>query len=120
MDLSKIRARDSIKVEIDHPACEGVVFELAGPNHPITLKCQQERNAELGQMRKRPTREEKEAWVLGTIADRILGWEGVEWDGKPLEFTRAAAVNLLGNPNLSFVRDQLLAALRGDEDFFGV
>lgn len=118
MDLSKIKALDTVKVEITHSACEGVHFVLSGPNHPATRKAEQARSESFGKGKKTIAGEALKRIVNEFVAARVLAWEGVEWEGKPLICTPENALMILSQPNLSFMRDEILVSLGDDEVFF--
>jgi hypothetical protein len=121
MDLSKFKVKDSITVEIVHPDLGDahVSFEIAGPSHALTLKSQRERADRITKLRGRNmTAKEKEALGIEMLASRVLSWEGVEWEGKPLECTPENAAMILGNPNLGFIANQVFTVLAEDDSFF--
>ncbi len=113
MDLSKFKAVDSIRVEIDHAGCEGVVFTVAGPSHPKTKAAERARADALASRRKIKGDALKEL-ALQFVAARLLDWTGVEWDGEALELTEENALRILGSPDLGFITDQILAAIGDD------
>lgn len=117
MDLSTIKAIDSIWVEIDQ--VEGLSFELAGPSHPVALKAQRERTDRMFKARKFTAKAREDA-ALDHLACRVLSWKGVEWEGAPLECTPENVWMILENPNLDFIKNQLLIALADDESFFSI
>lgn len=118
MDLSKIKAVETVRVEISHPACEGVAFVLAGATHPATKKAEQKRADALLKAKRGLKADDRERMMVEFIAARVLSWEGVEWDGKPLECTPENVEMVLTVPDLAFLRDEILVALGDDEAFF--
>jgi len=118
VDLSTIKALETVKVEITHSACEGVSFVLAGPTHPATRKAEQARADVLVKSKKAPKGSERDKIMHEFIAARVISWEGVEWEGKPLECNHENALMVLSHPNLTFLRDEILIALGDDEVFF--
>ncbi len=119
MDLSKIKVKDSITLDIIHPDLDGISFELAGPNHAVTLKAKRDNQDRFAKMRRNLKPDELDKIGRDNISARVLSWKGVEWEGKKLECTPENVAMILGNPNLSFIQDQIAASLRADEDFFG-
>lgn len=120
LDLSKFKAKDCITLEIQHPDVEGVVFTLAGPHHPNTLRNRRERESKLIRTRKALTPAEREDIANDTLVARILGWKGIDWEGKELSYSEEAARTLITCPDLSFIRDQIALALADDESFFTI
>jgi len=117
MDLSKFKAVDSIRVEIDQAGCEGVAFVLAGPSHPKTKAAERARTDAMANAKRRKG-DALRALVTEFLAARVLSWEGVEWEGAPLEPTEENALKILGNPDLEFIQNQLLTALGNDDLFY--
>jgi len=118
MDLSKFKAVDSIRVDIDQAGCEGVAFILAGPSHPATKKAERARTDAMANNKRRLKGDALKQMVTEFLAARVLSWEGVEWDGKPLEASEENALLILGNPDLEFIQNQLLTALGNDDLFY--
>lgn len=118
MDLSKIKAVETVRVEIGHPACEGVAFVLAGAAHHATKKAEQKRADALIKGKKLLKADDRDKIMTDYLAARILAWEGVEWGGEVLECTLENAFMVLSEPNLSFLRDEILMALGDDDVFF--
>ena len=61
------------------------------------------------------TTEEADANALAILAACTKGWEGIEWDGKPLAFSPSAAVQIYAD--LPWLRDQVDAFV-GDRTNF--
>jgi hypothetical protein len=119
MDLSLIKVKDSITVEIVHPDLEGVSFEMAGPSHPKTLKSNREFQDRLPKMRgKKLTSDELNAMGNESLANRVISWKGIDWEGQPMECNAENALAILSNKNLSFISDQLSRAMGDTESFF--
>lgn len=125
-NLKSIRQEFSAKVAIKdidgNPT--GVVFELAGPQHPerkrITFAL-----ARRGQQRFNKTGraemldpEELELLKAEHLAAYTLGWTGyVDESGGPVAFSKAAALALYQDPEMAWLVDQLDSAL-GDKELF--
>lgn len=116
MDIKKIRVLDTIPVVVADPdGGPDVVFTLAGPAHPVALKADQARaDAIMKQRGKINAR----AMANEYVAARVIGWEGLTSDGEPLVFSPEAALSLLSDPNMGFLRDHLQAAIGDNESFY--
>ena len=51
------------------------------------------------------------------LADMTAGWPNLSDAGKPLKFSREAAVNLYANPRMNGVRSQVRNAMIGTSNF---
>lgn len=118
MDLSKLKAVDTVVVKPDHSALEGVEITLAGAAHPATKKAERARQDAMVKGRRAVKGEERENIQTEYIAARILGWKGIEWEGQMLPFSHENALMLLRNPNLEVLRNAILAEMGDDEAFF--
>gem|GEM_PF-3766797 len=118
MDLSKIKAVDSVTVKPDHPALEGVEITLAGAIHPATKKAERERADAMVKGRKIIRGDEREAVQNAYIAARIIGWVGIEWEGEVLPYSPENALKLITNPHLAILREAIVAEMGNDEVFF--
>jgi len=118
VDLSKIKAVDSVRVEIQHPACEGVVVVIAGITHAATKKADQKRADALLKAKKGLKAEDREKLMIDYMSARVLAWEGVQWEGADLECTPENVAMVLSVPDLAFLRDEILIAMGDDEAFF--
>lgn len=127
LNLRSIALAQSAEVEIKDPADGtplGVTFELAGPEHPERKRIAfaQSRKAlkryeKTGRL-EMPDPEEAEQMKREHLAAYTLGWSGVAGaDGKPLEFSKAAALDIYRDPAMGWLVDQLEAAL-GDKELF--
>lgn len=114
MDLSLIKPLDTIKVEIDHPALEGVAFTLSGPSHPVTRKAEKARMDAVMASKRKMRGDAMDAILVDFLAARVIAWENVEWKGVALECTPANVAEVL-EQGPRFIREQLLAALGDDE-----
>lgn len=125
-NLKSIRQLPSAEVAIKdidgNPT--GVVFEIAGPEHPerkrITYAL-----ARRGQQRFNKTGrpemldpEEMESMKAEHLAAYTLGWTGyVDESGTPVAFSKATALALYQDPEMAWLVDQLDAALANKELF---
>ena len=103
-NLRSIKLVESATVEIKDPSdgtALGVFFELAGPEHPERKRIAfaQSRRAlkryeKTGRI-EMPDPEEAEQTKLESLAAYTLGWRGyVDADGKAVDFSKAAALEL--------------------------
>ncbi|BDU72399.1 hypothetical protein [Mesoterricola silvestris] len=120
MDLSKVKAVDSVIVKPDHPALLGVEITLAGAVHPATKKAERDRADAMVKGRKIARGDEREAIQNAYIAARIIGWTGIEWEGEALPYSPENALMLVSNPNLAILREAIVAEMGNDEVFFKV
>lgn len=124
-NLKSIEQAASAEVAIKQPdgTPTGVVFEIAGPEHPERkrIKFAQERKA-LSRYQKTgkvemPDPEDAEASKHENLAAYTLGWKGYAVDGVEVPFSKAAALELYRDPKMAWLVDQLDAAL-GDKELF--
>ena len=126
-NLRSIQLAESALVEIKDPADGaplGVTFEIAGPEHPERKRIAfaQSRKAlkryeKTGRI-EMPDPEEAEAQKHENLAAYTLGWKGyADDDGKPVPFSKQAALDLYRDPAMGWLVEQLEAAL-GDRELF--
>lgn len=126
-NLRSIKLVESATVEIKDPSdgtALGVFFELAGPEHPERKRIAfaQSRRAlkryeKTGRI-EMPDPEEAEQTKLESLAAYTLGWRGyVDADGKAVDFSKAAALELYRDKAMGWLVDQLEAALGERERF---
>ena len=110
-----------IKDEQGNPT--GVIFTLAGPNHPIRKAAQMAANRKLiASARKTgrvelPDPEDSEVQRVKDLAAFTLGWRGYSDENGEVAFTPEAAAALYGDPELLWLSNQIDAAL-GEQDRF--
>ena len=110
-----------VKDEQGNPT--GVVFTLAGPNHPIRKAAQMAANRKLiASARKTgrvelPDPEDAEAQRVKDLTAFTLGWRGYADENGEVAFTPEAAAALYGDPELLWLSNQIDAAL-GEQDRF--
>lgn len=128
MDLNGIIENQTGRHELKHPvdgAPLGVMFVLAGPEHPVRQKIAMQVSRD---MRRRVQKAGK--LVLEDPEDELeqeteflvactLGWSALEVDGKVLDFTPAAARELYTSSRFAWVRRQIRKALDDAEVFIG-
>jgi hypothetical protein len=127
MDLSTLEpTTDSVPVPLRHPVTNEKLLAAGGA--PITVNIvgmdsEQFRtrhraiiNRRLSAGKKaKVTAEEIEAESIDTIAACITGWQQIELDGKPLEYSKGAAKTLL--TRLPWLREQLDEAIADRANF---
>lgn len=126
-NLKTVRDAASADVEIKDPetgAPTGVLFTLAGPEHPkrksIELTRQRRLRAALQKTGKLELDDpaEDEQTNIDTITASVLGWSGYEDDaGVPVPFNAANVGEIVADPDHGWLRVQLLAALGERERF---
>ena len=102
----------------------GVVFELAGPEHPerkriayALARKNQARYNKTGRVELMDP-EEMESLKAENLAAYTLGWKNyVDDSGAPVPFSKAAALELYRDPEMAWLVDQLDTAL-GDKELF--
>jgi len=102
----------------------GVVFEIAGPEHPerkriayALARKNQARYNKTGRVELMDP-EEMESMKAENLAAYTLGWKGyVDDSGAPVPFSKAAALELYRDPEMAWLVDQLDAAI-GDKELF--
>lgn len=125
-DLNSIQEVNTAKVELVHPLTKaplGASITLAGPEHPQRKKLIFDRQRKLrASFAKKgridfsdPTEDEEDE--IDLLAACTLGWDGIAENGKAVEFSKAAATDLYGKPELSWLRAQVREALDNRENF---
>lgn len=110
-----------VKDEQGNPT--GVIFTLAGPNHPIRKAAQMAANRKLiASARKTgrvelPDPEDAEAQRVKDLTAFTLGWRGYADENGEVAFTPEAAAALYGDPELLWLSNQIDTAL-GEQDRF--
>lgn len=110
-----------VKDEQGNPT--GVIFTLAGPNHPIRKAAQMAANRKLiASARKTgrvelPDPEDAEAQRVKDLTAFTLGWRGYADENGEVAFTPEAASALYGDPELLWLSNQIDTAL-GEQDRF--
>ena len=124
-DLKSITPKDTITLELEHPSTGvplGAFVTLAGPSHPETLKAG--RTALDKQLKKGDrafhgmTSISLENDVANALAARTLGWSGIVMGGEDVTFSREMAVQIYLDPDFSWIRNQVDAALKDTSRFF--
>jgi hypothetical protein len=126
-NLRSIKLATSAKIEIKDPADGaplGVLIEIAGPEHPerkriafATSRKALKRYEKTGRI-EMPDPEEAEATKHENLAAYTLGWEGYADDaGKPVAFSKEAALALYRDPEMGWLVEQLESAI-GEKDLF--
>lgn len=128
MDLNSIIENDTGTHELKHPvdgAPLGVIFTLAGPEHPIrqkiTLQAQRDmrrRVQKAGKLVFDDPEDEHDAETDYLVA-ATLGWTGLEIDGKPVAYSPGEARTLYTTSRFAWVRRQVRKALDDAEVFTG-
>lgn len=126
-NLKSIRQVAAAKIQVKDPATgdpTGVIFEMAGPEHPdrkrITFA--QSRKflrsyAKTGRA-EMPEPEDAESQKKENLAAFTLGWSGlVDDSGKPVVFSKQAALEMYNDPEMAWLVDQLDTAL-GEKELF--
>ena len=120
MDLTTLdlasASSEGVKMELYHPITEvsfdpPVYFTVVGIDSDIYQKANRElvnkrlkKNIAKGRIRLSVTAEEVEQEQVELTAKCIIGWENVEWEGKPLPYSYENAKKLL---SVSWVREQV-------------
>lgn len=125
-NLKSIRLVESAQVQIKDPSGEptGVVFMLAGPEHPDRKRIQYaqvrvfNKNIKKTGRVEMPEPEDADAQKKENLAAYTLGWEGfVDEKGDVIPFSKQYALELYSDPEMAWLVDQLDAAL-GDKELF--
>ncbi len=125
-NLKKISDAPSAEVEVKDPETNaplGVFFTLAGPEHPKRKQMDfaRQRNArarfqKTNKLMNDPEEDDQEAREM--LAACTLGWRGyVDDEGKDIPYSPAAAIALVNDPDMGWLRVQLATALAERERF---
>ena len=119
-NLKKIKTVETFKVEIkdEQGNPTGVVFTLAGPNHPVRKAVQMALNRKMiahanktGKVQL-PDPEDAEKDRVKNLVSFTLGWTGYGDDaGLEIPFSQATAQALYADPEMMWLADQVEAAL---------
>lgn len=128
MDLNQVIENDTGSFQLKHPvdgAPLGIIFTLAGPEHPIRQKLSLQIKRD---MRRRVQRagklvledpEDELAQETDFLVACTLGWTGLEIDGATVAFDPGAARKLYEESRFAWVRRQVARALDDAEVFIG-
>lgn len=125
-NLKSIKQVFSAKVVIKDPNGEptGVVFEMAGPEHPDRKRIYFKQSRKIGKSISKtgryelPEPEDNEIQKRQDLAAYTLGWTGMaDEEGKPIQFSKQAALDLYNDPEMVWLVDQLETALVDKELF---
>lgn len=125
-NLRSIKTVESFELEIkdEQGNPTGVIFTLAGPNHPARKAVQMAANRKLiAQANKTgkvqlPDPEDVEKDKVKNLVSFTLGWTGYGGDdGLDVPYTRETATALYSDPEMMWLADQVEAAL-GEKDRF--
>jgi hypothetical protein len=120
-DVSAFEIQDAAEYTLLTPNGDRteVVFTIAGPTHPArerfekaaSRRAQREFNKK-GKASIPDDPDELLEMQIERVATFTLGWRGLIVSGKPVSYSPAAALELIGNARLAWIRDQLDAAQR--------
>ena len=125
-NLKSIKQVFSAKVVIKDPNGEptGVVFEMAGPEHPDRKRIYFKQSRKIAKSISKtgryelPEPEDNEIQKRQDLAAYTLGWTGMaDEEGKPIQFSKQAALDLYNDPEMVWLVDQLETALVDKELF---
>jgi len=120
MKLNNLKVEQETTVELKDPRNDtplGAFVTLAGPEHPkrksIVFANQRRTRARIQKLGRLELNdpEEDEAQSIDLCVACTLGWKGFEDDSGPVEFSEAASRKLYSDPELIWVRQQVLNAL---------
>lgn len=139
-DLSSVTPVDTLDAAVPHPRTNiptNWVWTIAGPAHPATIAAQEAAHAaqteRLAAQRQKvkaaldagqpvPTFTETIAQIrddtVAVMAPRVLGWTKVILNGDSLDYSPAAAANLLRDPRYTWIYLWLRERLAVSADFF--
>ena len=119
-DVKTITEVSEAEVEILHPITGeglGAFVTLAGPEHPdrksLEFARQRKVRAEVQRSGKYdiPEPEDYAEDQTEKLVACTLGWREFARDGQPIDFSKAEARAMFGSAGMTWMRDQLLAAL---------
>ncbi|MDR2945992.1 MAG: hypothetical protein LBV79_04525 [Candidatus Adiutrix sp.] len=98
----------------------GLRFHLAGPDSEIYRRAESAaRNKSLARQTKtKLTAEMVDEQVLEHLLAVTIGWEGLVYNGQPLEFTSDNLRHIYTEPRLRFIREQVEAFVSDRQNFF--
>jgi hypothetical protein len=120
MNLNDIRSIQQAPVDIVHPvshAKTGARFTLASADHPARRKAIAETSRRMRAAGANVDVEFLDEMNLDIVIESVLGWSGVKIDGKELEYSPAACRELLSDPQLAWLVDQLFREVGRLENF---
>lgn len=125
-NLKKIRTLEQFEIEIkdEQGTGTGVIFTLAGPNHPVRRQAQLAANRKMIQQANKtgkvelPDPEDSEAERFKNLAAATLGWRGYSDDvGQAVPFSQQTAHELYVDPTMLWLVDQVEAAMGAKDRF---
>jgi hypothetical protein len=121
MQLSKLFPI-AVPLEIEMPTGEktGIVFQIVGQDSKA-FRTTAKRIAEANLKRQdAATVDEMYNQSIELVCSCVVGWSGLEQDGsdQPLEYSPEKALELLSNPELQFIREQVEAFITQRATFF--
>lgn len=125
-NLKSIRTLEQFQVEIkdEQGIGTGVIFTLAGPNHPARRQAQLAANRKLIQQANKtgkvelPDPEDSESERFKNLATATLNWTGYCDDaGQAVPFSQQAAHDLYTDPSMLWLVDQVEAAMGAKDRF---
>ncbi len=125
-NLKSIRTLEQFDIEIkdEQGTGTGVVFTLAGPNHPARRQAQLAANRKMIQQANKtgkvelPDPEDSESERLKNLAAATLGWTGYSDEtGQAVPFSQKSAHDLYSDPEMLWLVDQVEAAMGAKDRF---
>jgi hypothetical protein len=125
-DVSSYEDLPTAEFEVKDPVTGGstpIVIKIGGPEFAPRKRIVQDRvkrmtdrASKMGRVTA-PSAEENEETETDILVAATLGWRGLAYEGKPLEFSAEAARTLYTDPKRRWLRDQVKSAL-DDKDLF--
>lgn len=131
-DLDTIEDLDTADIELLNPKTQqgtGAFITLAGPEHPErkaqTFKLIRKARADMarnaaakrGAVRQPDDPEDDMRETIAMLASITMGWRGIAQGGKPIAFTRQAAIDLYSDPKRQWIVRQLVADMNAVDVF---
>lgn len=95
----------------------GIVFDVVGEDSTEYRKGAKV-VAQMFYSDERPSADDHEKANNVLYAGCVVGWSGLEQDGKPMPYSPEKALELLSNPQLTYVRQQVEEFVQKRTEFF--
>lgn len=120
MDIDSIRSLDRAEMAILHPVTgeeTGAFVTLASPDHPARRRAVAEASRRLRAAGEQQDIDLLEEMTAESVIGSVLGWRGIRMAGAEVEYTAAAARDLLVRPELKWLVLQLIGQMGRQENF---
>lgn len=106
-----------LKIKLPNGEDTGITFKIVGEDSAQYRKGAKT-VAQMFYTDERPSPDAHERANNELFAGCVVGWSGIEQDGQPLPYSPEKALELLSNPQLTYVRQQVEGFVQKRAEFF--